>query len=75
VHDRVRCSSTGTKAVEILEAAALHRDARRNEGRRGGFGSRETGDGVAGGPELLDDCGTHPAGGAGNENTHDDDFL
>jgi hypothetical protein len=75
VDDRIGCGGAGTQAVEILEAPALHRNTRGSESRRSGLRSRETRDGMAGSAEVLDDRGTHPARSAGNENTHERDFL
>ena len=58
-------------AREIVEVAAADVAPFACEGRGGSVGPGEPGDLVAGGEQFVDDGGTDPSGGSGDENAHD----
>lgn len=71
VDHAVRRGSRVPQAVEVVDRAALHLDARRGEGCRCGVRTSEPNDLVTCVEELGNDSGSDPAGRAGDEDTHE----
>jgi hypothetical protein len=71
VDDGLGGLGASTDAREIVQIAAADANLLRLQGSGGCVGPGEPGDLMPGGEKFIDDGGTDPSGGPGDENVHD----